>query len=109
MAGTEAHIYGAVREKKDIENVFSGITRKVKEATSRQELTDLYRQAGYLITLTYDPAWDKKFGPAADDFRAAALAEFSRAAREINCRAADIGLESNYDEAWGQWQQQYDI
>jgi phospholipid/cholesterol/gamma-HCH transport system ATP-binding protein len=40
--------------------VFREIRKDVDDAKSRPSLTELYKRAGYLITLTYAPSWDKK-------------------------------------------------
>jgi len=56
----------------------------------------------YLITLTYAPSWQDKFGPCeAAALRAVAEKEFTRTTRKINQRAAEIGTEANYHEFWG--------
>lgn len=65
------------------------------------EPTELYRRAGYLITLTDAPAWEKKFDEDIDEIREAAEEEFAKTARVINRRAEAVGTEANYDERWG--------
>ncbi len=72
-----------------------------RKPDSRSELTELYRRAGYLITLTNASSWEKKFGDEIDDIRETAEEEFARTARKINSRAKEIGTETNYDEKWG--------
>jgi hypothetical protein len=64
----------------------------------------LYKRAGYLITLTYAPSWEEKFGKKAGSLRAAGAEEFRKTAKKINRRAGRIGTEANYDERWGQGQ-----
>jgi hypothetical protein len=71
------HIYGEIDNKPDLEEVFSEIREDVKKAGSRPELTELYRRAGYLITLTEAPAWEQKFGDDIDEIRKAAEEEFT--------------------------------
>src|SRR4051812_21369072 len=94
------HVYGKVDNKTDYRRVFRAIRRDVEDAKSRDELTELYRRAGYLITLTYAPAWKQKFGSEVDDLRAVGEEEFARTARAINRRAKEIGTEPDYDEIW---------
>jgi hypothetical protein len=97
----DTHIYGEVDNKTDLKNVFSQIRRDVENARSRPELTELYRRAGYLITLTQASSWEKKFGDEISDIRETAEEEFASAARKINSRAEEIGTDAVYDEKWG--------
>jgi hypothetical protein len=94
-------IYGEVNNKTDLKHVFSEIRRDVKEAKSRPGLTELYKRAGYLITLTHAPSWHEKFGSEADELRALGEDEFKKTAHAINRQAAEIGTEADYDEKWG--------
>jgi len=96
------HVYGEVENKTDLKEVFTAIRGDVEEALSREALTELYRRAGYLITLTHAPSWKEKFGDEADDLREAAEDEFARTARAINRRAGTIGTDADYDETWGE-------
>ncbi|HET9587611.1 MAG TPA: hypothetical protein VFO91_02370 [Anaerolineales bacterium] len=94
-------IYGEVDSQTDLKNVFLEIRRDVEEAGSRSALTELYRRAGYLITLTHAPSWEEKFGRQARKLRKVGKEEFARTARKINSRARKIGTEADYDEKWG--------
>ena len=58
----DRHVYGEVNSKTGMKRVFTGIRRDVTNANSRPALTELYRRAGYMITLTHAPSWDEKFG-----------------------------------------------
>ena len=98
----DTHIYGEVDNKTDMKNVFSAIRDDVEKADSRAELTELYRRAGYLITLTNASSWEKKFGDDIEDIRKTAEDEFGRTARKINDRAEKIGTDADYDEKWGE-------
>ena len=93
--------YGHVNSEADLREIFAEIRGDVAAASSRDELTRLYRQAEYLITLTYVPAWQKKFGDRVDALRRTAEAEFTTVARAINRRAAEVGTAADYDETWG--------
>lgn len=95
------HIYGTVDSKSDLDRVFREIRKDVEEAKSRPGLTELYKRAGYLITLTYAPSWDKKFGDKAEALREEALKEFKTTAHKINSRAKAIGTDADYDDTWG--------
>jgi hypothetical protein len=95
------HIYGEVQSKTGMRRIFTDIRRDVQDARSRPTLTELYKRAGYLITLTYAPSWEEKFGSDASALRRIGKAEFSKTAKKINRRAAQIGTEADFDETWG--------
>ena len=98
---TTRNIYGKVESKTDLTRIFREIRADVEHAKDRPALTELDKQAGYLITLTYAQSWHEKFGDEADELRRQAQVEFSRTARKINQRAEQIGTEADYDEKWG--------
>src|SRR5512139_3181625 len=95
-------IYGEIDNRTDMEKVFTAIRGDVEEARSRADLTELYKRAGYLITLTYAPSWEEKFGREATSLRKVGEEEFRKTARKINRRAKQIGTEADYDEKWGE-------
>jgi hypothetical protein len=94
-------VYGHINGEPDMRRVFKEIRQDVAQASSRQVLTELYRRAGYLITLTYAPSWAEKFGSGARQLRAVAEEEFRTTAHSINRRAEAIGTEADYHETWG--------
>jgi len=49
---TDRHIYGTVNSKTSMKRRFLDIRHDVANAKSRPGLTELYKRAGYLITLT---------------------------------------------------------
>ena len=100
-ASFKHHIYGEVDSKSDLGKIFSEIRKDIEEAKNRAELTELYKRAGYLITLTYAPSWEKKFGDEAEDLRKFAAAEFTITVNKLNHRANKVGTESDYDDKWG--------
>ena len=55
-------IYGQINDAADMSRVFKSIREEVSAAESRPILTELYRRAGYLITLTYAPSWWRSSG-----------------------------------------------
>src|SRR5689334_14163939 len=97
----DKHIYGEVDNQSDLKKVFSAIRGDVRKADSRPELTELYKRAGYLITLTAAPAWGKKFHGDIQGLRRTAKEEFSKTAHTINSRAEKLGAKADYDEKWG--------
>jgi hypothetical protein len=97
----DTHIYGEIDNKTNLHDVFLQIRKDVDDASDRPALTELYRRAGYLITLSYAPAWEKKFGKEIDEIRSVAEDEFATTARKINRRAEEVGTDPDYDETWG--------
>jgi hypothetical protein len=97
----DRHIYGEVNSKTGMKKIFLNIRRDIESARSRPSLTELYKRAGYLITLTHAPSWQEKFGRSAGSLRKVGAEEFRKTARKINRRAAEIGTEANFDEKWG--------
>ncbi len=65
----EKHIYGEVNSKTSLKKIFGDIRRDVENAKSRPSLTELYKRAGYLITLTHAPSWEEKFGKGVNALR----------------------------------------
>lgn len=98
----DRNIYGEINNKTNLSDVFLKIRKDVENADSRAELTELYRRAGYLITLSYAPAWQEKFGEDIGEIRETAEHEFATTAHKVNSRAADIGTDANYDDKWGE-------
>ncbi len=95
------NIYGEVENQTDFGQILLAIRKDVDGAKSREGLTELYRRAGYLITLTHAPSWREKFGRRAGRLRAVGEEEFAKTARAINRRARAIGEDADYDERWG--------
>jgi hypothetical protein len=98
----DTHIYGEVTSKTSLKKIFQEIRHDIDEAKSRPTLTELYKRAGYLITLTHAPAWEEKFGKEVAALRKIAQEEFTTTARKINHRATQIGTEADYDGTWGE-------
>ena len=98
---TDRHIYGEVNSKTGMKRIFTDIRHDVANAHSRPALTELYKRAGYLITLTHAPSWEEKFGREAAGLRRVGEEEFCKTARKINRRASRIGTAADYDEKWG--------
>lgn len=97
----DKHTYGEIDNKTNLRDVFLRIRKDVERAKSRSALTELFRRAGYLITLTHAASWQEKFGDDIDEIRAVAEEEFARTARRINRRAKAIGTDADYAESWG--------
>jgi hypothetical protein len=97
----DTHVYGEVKNQTDLKKIYAEIRQDVEKTKSRADLTELYKRAGYLVTLTHAPSWEEKFGKEAAQLRKVAMEEFATTARKINRQAKEIGTEADYDEKWG--------
>lgn len=50
-------IYGQVKNKTGMKRIFGDIRHDIDSAGSRPASTELYKRAGYLITLMHAPSW----------------------------------------------------
>jgi hypothetical protein len=98
---TDRHVYGEINSKTGMKKVFIAIRSDVKQAKSRPAPSELYKRAGYLITLTHAPSWNVKFGREAVRLRKIGEEEFGKTARKINSRAKTLHAEADFDEKWG--------
>jgi hypothetical protein len=98
---TDRHIYGEVNSKTGMRKVFSSIRGQVNRANSRPALSELYKRAGYMVTLTHAPSWKEKWGRQAGQMTKLGEEEFNKTARKINSRAKKIDVKADYDETWG--------
>lgn len=93
--------YNEISNESDLREVFQAIRREVEEARSRPALTEIYKRAGYLITLSLTPAWQSRFDGAVALLQNVCQEEFRLTAQSINRRAEKIGVRPDYDETWG--------
>jgi hypothetical protein len=91
-----SHVYGEVHDKADLHHTFALIRADVGKATTRVELTRLYRRARYLVTLTYSHAWRTRFGAEAASMTETARRELETTVAAINQRSGEIGTEADY-------------
>ena len=85
-------IYGHVEKISDIKRIAQMIRRDIRKARTRARLTELVRRARYLVTLTYCPAWKKKFGKKIEQAREVAYREYLKSADLANRIAKKLGI-----------------
>jgi len=95
----DTHTDGEVHEK-DLYHVFRGIREDVEKAESSEELTELYKRTGYMITMTHATSIKEKSDRQMKRRRGIAEREFGRTVRAINKRAKQIGAEADFSENW---------
>jgi hypothetical protein len=101
MVARTYYFNNEVDTQPDVWDVFKDLRHDVEHAPSTKVLNELYKRAGYLLTLTRTSAWERRYGLEAAALRKLAEAEFALTARKINRRAQAIGVEANYREKWG--------
>src|ERR1700687_5305612 len=94
------HIYGEVNSIKDIREINRKIRQEMDRATTRPELTELKKRSDYLCTLTFSPAWQKRFGKKVVRLREVAMEENRKTVEHANKVARRRRWAANYDP-WG--------
>ena len=87
-------------QEKDLHQVFREIREDVEKAQTREELTELYKRTGYMITMTHATPVEEKHDREMKNRRKTTEHEFAVTVRRINRRAKEIGVEADYNENW---------
>ena len=87
-------------EEKDLHQVFREIREDVEKAQTREELTELYKRTGYMITMTHATPVEEKHDREMKNRRETTEHEFATTVRRINNRAKEIGTDADYNENW---------
>ena len=87
-------------QEKDLHQVFREIRESVEQAQTREELTELYKRTGYMITMTHATPVEEKHDREMKDRRKTTEHEFTTTVRRINNRAKEIGTDADYNENW---------
>lgn len=92
--------FGPISSREELERAYAAIRRELLRVNSRAGLSQLYRRADYMTTLTHEPAWERRLGRSAQRFRSLGRLEFQKTARAINRRAGQMGLDGRFPETW---------
>ena len=87
-------------KEKDLHQVFREIRENVEKAQTREELTELYKRTGYMITMTHATPFEEKHDREMKRRRETAEHEYARTVHAINKRAKEIGVDADYNENW---------
>jgi hypothetical protein len=98
---TRGHIYGEVNSIKDIRDINRTIREEMDRVRTRDQLTELKKRSDYLCTLTFSPAWKRKFGEKVTRLREVAMEENRKTVQRANEVARRHGWPANYDP-WGE-------
>ena len=86
-------------DRTNLKRTFKEIRGAVEKATSREDLTELYKQTAYMILMTHSTPVDEK-DREMKRRRETTEKEFARTVHSINRQAKKIGVDPNYDEDW---------
>jgi len=89
-----------IHDRTDLRRTFREIREVVEKATSREDLTELYKQTVYMIMMTHSSPLDEKTDREMRRRRETTEREFARTVRLINTQAKKIGVEADYNENW---------
>ncbi len=79
---------------------FSEIRERVELAQTREELTELYKRAIYMILMTHSSPLNSQTDGEMKRKREMTEKEFAQTVHLINEQAKKIGIEPDYDENW---------
>jgi hypothetical protein len=86
-------------DRTDVRRTFKEIRDALEKATSPEDLTELYKQTVYMILMTHSSPVSEKDREMKRK-RETVEKEFAQTVRQINRRAGEIGVETDYDEDW---------
>ena len=86
-------------DRTDVRRTFKEIREALEKATSREDLTELYKQTVYMILMTHSTPLDEK-DQEMKRRRQSTEEEFARTVRLINQRAKKIDVQADYNEDW---------
>ena len=88
-----------IHDRKDVRRTFEEIRGALEKAASREDLTELYKQAVYMILMTHSSPVNEN-DRAMKRRRQSTERDFARTVRLINQKAKKIGVEPDYSEDW---------
>jgi len=86
-------------DRRDVKRTFEEIREALEKAASREDLTELYKQAVYMILMTHSTPVDEKDTVIKKETETTER-EFARTVRLINEQAKKLGVEADYNEDW---------
>ena len=86
-------------DRKDVRHTFEDIRNVLEKAESKEDLTELYKQAVYMILMTHSSPLNEK-DREMKRRRKMTEREFVRTVAMINRQATKIGVEADYSEDW---------
>ncbi|NPA28540.1 MAG: hypothetical protein GXN91_05825 [Epsilonproteobacteria bacterium] len=90
-------LYSSVNSVEDISRINCMIRDEMLKAQDEAILSELKKRSDALCTLTYTPAWQKKFGSEIEKFQEAALVENRVTTKEANILATYYNFNKEYN------------
>ena len=87
------------QDRTHVRRTFKEIREALGKATTREDLTELYKQTVYMILMTHSAPVNEK-DREMKRRRETTEREFARTVRSINRQAKKIGVEPDYSEDW---------
>ena len=86
-------------DRTHVRRTFQEIREALEKATTREDLTELYKQTVYMILMTHSSPLNEK-DTEMKRRREIAEREFATTVRQINKQAKKIGVEAVYNADW---------
>ena len=86
-------------DRTHVRRTFKEIREAVEKATTREDLTELYKQTVYMILMTHSSPISEK-DKQLKTRRETAEREFAHTVRAINRQVKKLGIEADYSEDW---------
>ena len=86
-------------DRKDVRHTFKDIRDALEKATTKEDLTELYKQTVYMILMTHSSPVNET-DREMKRRRETTEREFARTVRAINRQAKKIGVEVDYSDDW---------
>lgn len=86
-------------DRTHVRRTFQEIREALEKATTREDLSELYKQTVYMILMTHSSPLNEK-DTELKRRRETAEREFAATVRLINKQAKKIGVEADYKEDW---------
>jgi len=86
-------------DRKDVRHTFKDIRDALEKATTKEDLTELYKQSVYMILMTHSSPVNET-DQEMKRRRETTEREFARTVRAINRQAKKIGTEADYSDDW---------
>lgn len=86
-------------DRTHVRRTFQEIREALEKATTREDLTELYKQTVYMILMTHSSPLNEK-DTDLKRRRETAEREFAATVQRINEQAKKIGVEADFSEDW---------
>jgi|SRR5690349_1997946 len=86
-------------DRKHVRRTFKEIREALEKAATKEDLTELYKQAVYMVLMTHSSPLNEN-DTEMKSRQETTESEFARTVSLINQKAKQIGVEPDYNEDW---------